>query len=235
LAPFTHGALAHSSTASVSHDVPLKPAAHVHSNASAVTFTDVNESAQAPPFEHGALAHSSTSVSHTDPTKPAAHVHAKASTDTAASPALSLHAPPFWHGKLAHSSMSTSHAPPTATEHDAMIPALTVDEQTPFVYPAAHEHENASAGTDADDAFDSLHTAPFTHGYEPHSSMSTPQLSPVHPPKHRHDHSTTQLALVHAPSRQLPPFSHGLLSHSAIAMHVVPLSTLAYPGLHRHS
>jgi hypothetical protein len=119
-----------------------------------------------------------------------------------------------------------------------MTPTLTVDEQVPFVYPAAHEHENASAGTDEafDDVLDSLHTAPFTHGYEPHSSMSTPQLSPAQPASHIHDHCTTQLTLVvDSPSTQLPPFWHGLLSHSAISKHVVPLSRLAYPGLHWHS
>ena len=184
-------------------------------------------------FVHGALAHSSTSVSHIDPKKPASHAHAKVSTNTD-NPVLSLHTPPFWHGSLSHSSMSTSHAPPTDTAHDAMTSTLTFDEQAPFVYPAAHEHENASAGTDEafDDVLDSLHTAPFTHGYEPHSSMSTPQLSPAQPASHIHDHCATQLELVHGPSTQLPPFWHGLLSHAgAIAAQVKP----TYPGLHWHS
>ena len=78
-----------------------------------------------------------------------------------------------------------------------------VDEQTPFVYPAAHEHENASAGTAADDAFDSLHTAPFTHGYEPHSSMSWPHSSPSQPAVQSHVYPSP--AVWH-----VAPFWHGL-------------------------
>ena len=73
----------------------------------------------------------------------------------------------------------------------------------------------------------SKHVAPFTHGYDEHSSRSASQCAPAQPAGHVHVYDTTHAATVHAPSLHVPLFMHGVDEHSAMFVHLLPPSLVS--------
>ena len=104
--------------------------------------------------------------------KPAAQVHWYACSVTLdCSEADSEHVASFWHGLLAHSLTSMSQFPLQSllaelsdTVHSAMYSVMkSAYPHMPFAKPAAHVQVYASMLID-ESTFESVHTAPFSHG-----------------------------------------------------------------------
>ena len=149
------------------------PALHAHRKTPAATgwrppLLLVRESVQLPPFRHGWLAHSSRSVSHLLPLKPAAHAQWYTPTATSELVVESEQLPPFRHGLLLHSLIS-----------------LTPSHRLPLK-PSLHAQWKECAETLALLFRESVHVAPFWHGWLAHSSKSVSQLLPLKPAAHTH-------------------------------------------------
>jgi hypothetical protein len=67
----------------------------------------------------------------------------------------------------------------------------------------------------------------FWHGFDPHSSKSTSQLSPEYPLEQTQAYASMF-------SAQAPPFAQGLDVHSSKSMHDRPPVIEVYPGMQLH-
>jgi hypothetical protein len=92
---------------------------------------------------------------------------------------------------------------------------------TPSAYPLPHAHENALIATVLF-VVESVHLAPFRHGFEAHSFASTAQLLPCHPLAHLHAYASISTVDTLLDSVHVALFLHGVEVHSLLSLHEIP-------------
>jgi hypothetical protein len=82
---------------------------------------------------------------------------------------------PYTHGRLAHSSMSMPQVPSFMIRQSASYSPMFANSQKPPAKPGTQEHVQSPLATRVS-VLDSMQSAPLSHSFAAHSSMSMSQL-----------------------------------------------------------